>query len=73
LTSSLQSSPPSPALLRRGVSKLSICRGLEADSFHFIEDAAGSLFVCLNTFTEMSFQSGIKLSLVFDALTIETV
>ena len=32
-----------------GVSELTICRGLEADSFHFIEDAAGRLFVCLNT------------------------
>ena len=32
-----------------GVSELTICRRAEAGSFHFIEDAAGRLFVCLNT------------------------
>jgi hypothetical protein len=32
-----------------GVSELTICRRAEAGSFHFIEDAAGCLLVCLNT------------------------
>ena len=32
-----------------GVSELTIYHRAEAGSFHFIEDAAGRLFVCLNT------------------------
>ena len=32
-----------------GVSELTICRRAEAGSFHYIEDAAGRLFICLNT------------------------
>jgi len=31
------------------VSELTICRRAEAGSFHYIEDAAGRLFICLNT------------------------
>jgi hypothetical protein len=32
-----------------GVSELTICRHAEGGSCHFIEDAAGRLFICLNT------------------------